>query len=74
MCFRWLRAVIAFVVAGGIALPVLYGIAMTISPNRTPDGHPTMPIGQVAFALFGAPIVGIIVGWLVGRVPRRPLD
>jgi len=74
MPFRWRigRALLAFVVVGGAALPVLYMLAITVVPNRTPDGHPVMPIGQVGFAILGAPVAGAVAGYFAGR-PRRPL-
>lgn len=68
--FRFARAALAFVVVCAVAWPVLYGIAVVVSPPRTSDGHPVMPIGQVAFALFVSPIVGGIAGYFAGRAPR----
>lgn len=70
--FRWLRALVAFVITGGCALPLLYGIAVTVSPPRTSDGHPVMPIGQAGFAMIGAPIAAAAVAYAIGRAPNRP--
>ncbi len=65
--FRWARAVLAFIAVGSLAFPVLYFVAITASPNRTSDGHPTMPIGQVAFAMFASPVVAAVAGFFFGR-------
>jgi hypothetical protein len=67
MRFRFVRALLAFVVATGLGLPLLYGLATVVSPPRTPDGYPVMPIGQAMFAMVFAPIVGGLVGYLAGR-------
>lgn len=68
--FRVARALLAFVVVSAVAWPVLYEMAVVVSPPRTSDGHPVMPIGQVAVALLASPIAGAVAGYLVGR--RRP--
>jgi hypothetical protein len=65
--FRVWRAVIAFLVVGGLAFPMLYGLAILVSPPHTPDGHPVMPIGQAAFAIAFAPALGVIAGFVFGR-------
>jgi hypothetical protein len=72
MMGRWRlgRGVLAFLVAGALALPLLYGFAITVAPSRTSDGHPVMPIGQAAFAIVFAPIVALVVAYFVAR-PRR---
>ncbi len=69
--FRFGRAAIAFVLVGALALPLLYGLATLVSPPRTSDGHPVMPIGQVMFALVVAPVVGGVAGYFVGRARIR---
>jgi hypothetical protein len=63
----WLRTVFAFVVVGGASWPLVYFVAMTVVPPRTPDGHPVMPIGQVFFATLASPLVGVAAGWGFGR-------
>jgi len=68
--WRLVRGLVAFVVVGMIALPLLYVLAITVAPSRTSDAHPVMPIGQAAFALFFAPIVGLIVAFVVARRRR----
>lgn len=40
--------------------PLLYGIAITLYPARTPEGYGLMPIGQVAFGTFGASVASVI--------------
>jgi hypothetical protein len=71
MRFRYLRALLAVVLVGGVALPLLHFVALTVHPPRTPDGHPVMPIGQVGFAILFAPVLGAIAGYFAGR-SRRP--
>jgi hypothetical protein len=63
----WLRTLLAFVVVGGASWPLLYLVAVTVVPPRTPDGHPVMPIGQVFFATLASPLVGAVAGWRLGR-------
>jgi hypothetical protein len=67
MRFRFLCALLAFVVTTGLGLPLLYGLATVLSPPRTPEGHPVMPIGQAMFAMVFAPVLGGLVGYLAGR-------
>ena len=64
---RWGLTLLAFVVAGTLALPALYWLAILVSPPVTSDGHPVMPIGQVAFAIVLAPVLGAIVAYFAGR-------
>lgn len=71
--FGCLRAVVAFVVTSAVSVVPLYWIAMSVSPPQTPEGYGLMPIGQVAFALVFAPILGAIVGYVLGR-KRGTLD
>ena len=68
---RWRIAygILAFVAVAAVTFPIVYEIAITISPNRTPDGHPTMPIGHVALAMFASPILGAIAAYFAAR-PR----
>jgi len=66
--FRAGRAVLAFFVVSAIAWPVVYEIAILVSPPVTSDGHPVMPIGHVALALLVSPIAGGLTGYFVGRV------
>ncbi|MBL9107365.1 MAG: hypothetical protein JNL82_41125 [Myxococcales bacterium] len=47
--------------------PLLYAIAITLYPARTPDGHGLMPIGQVAFAVLGAFVASVIAVVLMLR-------
>jgi hypothetical protein len=65
---RWRisHGLIAFVVVAAIAFPVVYEIAITISPNRI-EGHPTMPIGQAFIAMVLSPILGGIAAYLAAR-------
>jgi len=69
--FRFLHALVAFVLAGGVALPLLYFIAITVAPNRTSDGHVVMPIGQAMFALVFSPILGAVAAYFAGTMKRR---
>jgi hypothetical protein len=73
---RWhiARGLLAFVVVGAIALPVVYEIAITISPNRTIDGHPTMPIGHVFVAIILSPILGAVAAYFAARPSKMKLD
>jgi len=70
--WRIARGLLAFVVAGALAFPTLYWIAITIAPNRTSDGHPVMPMGQVAFALVFSPVAAAIAAYFAARPPRAP--
>jgi len=65
---RWRigRGILAFLAAGAVALPLLFEIAITVAPNRI-EGHPTMPVGQAAFAMFGAPVLAAIAAYFVAR-------
>ena len=69
---RWRigRGILAFVVVGAVAFPLLFEIAITVAPNRV-EGHPTMPIGQAAFAMFGAPVLAAVAAWFAAR-PTSP--
>jgi hypothetical protein len=62
-----LRGLVAAVAGGLVATPVAYEVALAVSPNRTSDGHPTMPIGQVAFALLAGAGIAVAAGWWFGR-------
>ncbi len=65
--FRWGRAILAFFVGGALAMPLVYGIAVTIQPPITSDGHPVMPIGQAFLGMIAGPVIGSIVAWRVGK-------
>jgi hypothetical protein len=65
--FRYWRGILGFFVFGTFSLPLLYVIAIAVSPPMTSDGHPVMPIGQVAFAIVFAPVVGAVAGYFLGR-------
>jgi len=67
MRFRLLRALLVFLVVTAAGLPALAWFATTVAPPVTPDGHPVMPMGQAAFAIFFAPILGLVAGYLAGR-------
>ena len=64
--WRVIRGILAFVIVGAIAFPVVFEIAITISPNRI-DGHPTMPIGQAFIAMVASPILGGVAAYLAAR-------
>jgi hypothetical protein len=66
------RGLLAFIVTIALALPLLYAIAIVVAPSRTADGHPVMPIGQVAFAIVVAPLVAMVAAYLAAR-PSRPI-
>lgn len=54
-----LRVLVACLVFLATA-PLLYWIAITLYPARTPEGYGLMPIGQVAFSILGAFVAGVI--------------
>jgi hypothetical protein len=64
---RVVRAIVAFVVVSLVALPLLYWLAMLVSPAQMSDGYMVMPIGQAAFAIVFAPVLGLIAGYIHGR-------
>ena len=64
---RIVRAVLAFVIVSPIAFFVVFEIVITLFPNRTGDGHVTMPMGQAAFASFASPVLGAVAAYLVSR-------
>jgi cytochrome c oxidase assembly factor CtaG len=66
--WRFGLGMLAFVVVGALALPLLYAGAITVAPARTADGHPVMPIGQAGFALVFSPLVA---AYLVARPRAR---
>ena len=66
--WRIIRGILAFVIVGAVAFPVVFEIAITISPNRI-EGHPTMPIGQAFIAMLASPILGAIAAYFAAR-PR----
>lgn len=64
--------------ASGIVTWVLvavgtYHIAIYLSPARTADGHPVMPIGHVVLAAFAATIASLVVmvAFWLGMKRRR---
>jgi hypothetical protein len=65
--FRFLRALLAFVVVTLAGLPTLAWFAITVAPPVTSDGHPVMPIGQAGFAIVFAPVLGLVAGYFAGR-------
>ena len=65
-----LLALFAFAIAAGFACVPVYWAAITMYPARTSDGHPVMPIGQVAIAIVAAGVVGLIAAIAVIR--HRP--
>jgi hypothetical protein len=66
-CFRYLKALVIFIVVTAVATPAIYALAILVAPARTADGHPVMPIGQVGIAMVLGPILGIGGGALFGR-------
>jgi hypothetical protein len=70
--FRFVRALLVFVVVTAAGLPALAWLAVAVVPPRTPDGHPVMPMGQAAFAIVFAPVLGLILAYLAGRRKGRP--
>jgi O-antigen/teichoic acid export membrane protein len=68
--FRWLRALLVFVVATGALIPALAWFACVVAPPRTSDGHPVMPMGQAAFGILFGPVLGLVAGYLAGRRRR----
>jgi hypothetical protein len=68
LTFRIWPALFAFVVVGVLSVPLLYEVAILVSPPLAADGfHRVMPIGQVLFALAFAPVTGGIAAWIAGR-------
>jgi hypothetical protein len=61
------RALLVFVVVTVAGLPALAWLATAVAPPVTPDGHPVMPMGQAAFAIVFAPVLGLVAGYLAGR-------
>jgi len=68
--FRFARALLVFFVVTVAGLPTLAWLATAVVPPVTSDGHPVMPMGQAAFAIVFAPVLGLVSGYLAGR-PRR---
>jgi hypothetical protein len=64
---RFVRALLTFVVVTVAGLPALAWLATAVVPPVTSDGHPVMPMGQAAFAIVFAPILGLVAGYLAGR-------
>jgi hypothetical protein len=62
---RWLESALqalALVTVGAAAMATAaYLVAIWISPPRTPDGHPVMPIGQAALGLLVAVVSGVLL-------------
>ena len=71
MRFRFVRALLVFVVVTAAGLPALAWFATAVAPPVTPDGHPVMPMGQAAFAIVFAPILGLVAGYFAGRRKGR---
>jgi hypothetical protein len=72
LTFRIWHALFAFVVVGGLSVPLLYELAILVSPPFAADGfHRVMPLGQVLFALALAPVTGGIAAWIAGRREGR---
>jgi hypothetical protein len=70
--FRTWHALFAFVGVGGLSVPLLYELAILVSPPFAADGrHRVMPIGQVVFALAFAPVTGAMAAWIAGRRGER---
>jgi hypothetical protein len=65
--FRFFRALLVFFVVTAAGLPVLAWLAVAVHPPVTRDGHPVMPMGQAAFAIVFAPLLGLVAGYLAGR-------
>ena len=65
--FRLGRALLAFAIITPLAMALLYAVAITLFPARTPDGHALMPIGQAGFALFVGPLVGTLAASRASR-------
>ena len=65
--WRIVRGILAFVIASPIAFFLVFEIVITLFPNRTDDGHVTMPMGQAAFAMFASPILGAVAAYLAAR-------
>jgi len=63
----WARTLLVFGLASSALWPLLYALACAVSPPRTPDGHPVMPIGQVFLATAASPVLGAILAWWLGR-------
>jgi hypothetical protein len=62
-----LLGLIVFAVVAALSWPLWFELALRVAPNRTSDGHPTMPIGQAAFSMLAAPLTGILAVFLVRR-------
>lgn len=65
--WRIIRGILAFAIVSAVAFPVVFEIAIAIAPNRTSDGHPTMPIGQAFLAMVASPILGAIAAYFAAR-------
>ena len=67
MRFRFLRALLVFFIVTAVGLPALAWLAIALAPPVTSDGHPVMPMGQAAFAIVFAPVLGLVAGYLAGQ-------
>jgi len=65
--FRFDRALLASAVATPLAMGLLFEVAITLFPARTPEGNGLMPIGQAGFALIVGSLVGLFAAWRAGR-------
>ncbi len=62
-------ALLVLCVVSALAWLPTYWVAISVVPARTPDGHPVMPIAQVAFATLFSVTVGLLAG--IGFFRRR---
>jgi len=65
--WRIIRGILAFVIVAPIAFFLVFEIVITLFPNRTEDGHVTMPMGQAAYAMLAAPILGGVAAYLAAH-------
>ena len=66
-----LIGLVVFGIAAGLSWPLWFSLAIAVVPNRTPDGHGLMPIGQAMFSTLAAPLTGIVAVLLVRRRTRN---
>lgn len=70
--WRWPLALLTFVVATGVSIPLVFEVALALAPNRTADGHLVMATGQAAIATVLGPLLGLVAATVVFRKARAP--